>query len=65
MLIISIDLMYKNIIIRRMSNNHWSKTYLFSLGLWVGWPGLDLNEMKNETVPESDPEDTSPTAGLK
>ena len=49
-----------------MSNNHWSKTYHFySLGLWVGWPGLDLNEMKNETVPESDPEDTSPTAGLK
>ena len=39
--------------------------FLVLLGLWVGWPGLDLNEMNNETVPESDPEDTSPTAGLK
>ena len=32
-------------------------------GLWVGWPGLQLEE--TDKVPESDPGDVSPTAGLK
>ena len=31
-------------------------------GLWVGWPGLHLAE--NEPIPESDPNDKTPTAGL-
>ena len=39
--------------------------YIFIVGLWVGWPGLDVNDMVFENVPESDPDDTSPTAGLK
>ena len=39
--------------------------HLLILGLWVGWPGLDLDEMKDECVPESDPGDKSPSAGLK
>lgn len=34
-------------------------------GLWVGWTGLsDFNE-KLEKIPESDPNDMTPTAGLK
>ena len=41
------------------------KIYSPFLGLWVGWPGLDVNDMVFENVPESDPDDTSPTAGLK
>ena len=32
-------------------------------GLWVGWPGIHLNE--DDKIPESDLDDTSPTAGLK
>lgn len=33
-------------------------------GLWVGWPGVHLEEGVAE-IPESDPNDKSPTAGLK
>lgn len=33
-------------------------------GFWIGWPGIHL-ENPDEPIPESDPEDTSPTAGLK
>ena len=33
------------------------------LGLWIGWPGNSLKE--NDKIPESDPDDSSPTAGLK
>ena len=39
---------------------------VFSLvysGLWIGWPGTYLNE--EDKIPESDSDDTSPTAGLK
>ena len=32
-------------------------------GLWVGCPGINLNE--GDVIPESDPSDVSPTAGLK
>jgi len=33
-------------------------------GTWIGWPGLfDLKH--DEPIPESDPEDNAPTAGLK
>lgn len=32
-------------------------------GIWVGWPGIHL-ENPNEKIPESDPNDTTPTAGL-
>ena len=33
-------------------------------GLWVGWTGLhDFNETV-DVIPESDPENKSPTAGL-
>ena len=39
--------------------------YILIVGLWVGWPGLHLNEMRQELVPEADPEDNSPTAGLR
>ena len=63
MFVISFDLMKQNIDQQHCQQLLFKNTLL--LGLWVGWPGLDLNEMKNETVPESDPEDTSPTAGLK
>ncbi|XP_046388620.1 alpha,alpha-trehalose-phosphate synthase [UDP-forming] [Ischnura elegans] len=31
-------------------------------GLWVGWPGIQLEE--GETIPESDANDSTPTAGL-
>jgi trehalose-6-phosphate synthase len=31
-------------------------------GIWVGWPGL-LDDI-NEAIPESDPNDKTPTAGL-
>jgi trehalose 6-phosphate synthase/phosphatase len=31
-------------------------------GIWVGWPGL-LDDI-NEPIPESDPNDKTPTAGL-
>ena len=34
-------------------------------GLWVGWPGLHLPAGAAGAIPESDPGDTSPTAGLK
>lgn len=34
-----------------------------SKGLWVGWPGIHLDD-PNEPIPESDPKDTTPTAGL-
>lgn len=33
-------------------------------GLWVGWPGVQLDD-PNEPIPESDPSDCNPTAGLK
>jgi len=33
-------------------------------GLWVGWPGLHLEDNIGE-IPESSPGDNSPTAGLK
>lgn len=33
-------------------------------GLWIGWPGVQLDD-PNEPIPESDPSDTSPTAGLR
>jgi trehalose-6-phosphate synthase len=33
-------------------------------GLWVGWTGLDDFNEKIETIPESDPGDKAPTAGL-
>lgn len=33
-------------------------------GLWVGWPGIHL-ENPDEPIPESDPSDITPTAGLK
>ncbi|KAL0831094.1 hypothetical protein ABMA28_001967 [Loxostege sticticalis] len=32
-------------------------------GLWVGWPGIHLED-PNEKIPESDPKDKTPTAGL-
>ena len=32
-------------------------------GLWVGWPGIEMKD--DEKVPESNPGDESPTAGLK
>lgn len=33
-------------------------------GLWIGWPGIHLED-PNEPIPESDPTDITPTAGLK
>lgn len=33
-------------------------------GLWVGWSGLHLEDDDME-IPEADPNDQSPTAGLK
>lgn len=33
-------------------------------GFWVGWPGIHLED-PNEPIPESDPGDITPTAGLK
>lgn len=33
-------------------------------GLWVGWPGVHLEET-GYAIPESDPNDKTPTAGLK
>ncbi len=35
-----------------------------SKGIWVGWPGVDIPS-SDFTIPESDPNDISPTAGLK
>lgn len=35
-----------------------------SKGLWVGWPGMHLED-DTEAIPESDPSDLTPTAGLK
>lgn len=32
-------------------------------GVWVGWPGMHM-ENPNEAIPESDPNDRTPTAGL-
>lgn len=35
-------------------------------GLWVGWPGLHLpSNFDDADIPESDPSDNTPTAGLK
>lgn len=35
-------------------------------GLWVGWPGLHLpKDFDDANIPESDPSDQTPTAGLK
>lgn len=35
-------------------------------GLWVGWSGIHLPEGQElENIPESDPSDQTPTAGLK
>lgn len=33
-------------------------------GLWVGWAGIH-DVKKDEVIPESDPSDQSPTAGLR
>lgn len=34
-------------------------------GLWVGWPGLHLpSDFNDDDIPESDPNDNTPTAGL-
>lgn len=33
-------------------------------GLWVGWAGIHLDDPIDE-IPESDPNDQTPTAGLK
>lgn len=33
-------------------------------GLWVGWPGLHSTEPLGD-IPESDPSDQTPTAGLR
>lgn len=33
-------------------------------GIWVGWPGIHLDD-PNEKIPESDPNDKTPTAGLR
>lgn len=33
-------------------------------GLWVGWPGIHSKEPLGE-IPESDPSDQTPTAGLR
>jgi trehalose 6-phosphate synthase/phosphatase len=34
-------------------------------GIWVGWPGLHLpSDFNDEAIPESDPTDQTPTAGL-
>lgn len=32
-------------------------------GIWVGWPGMHMEDA-NEQIPESDPNDKTPTAGL-
>lgn len=32
-------------------------------GIWVGWPGIHLDD-PNESIPESNPNDKTPTAGL-
>lgn len=32
-------------------------------GVWVGWPGMHMED-PNEPIPESDPNDRTPTAGL-
>jgi len=32
-------------------------------GLWIGWPGVHLKA--GDKIPESDPNDTTPTAGLQ
>ena len=34
-------------------------------GIWVGWTGLDDFNAATEKIPECDPEDDTPTAGLK
>lgn len=33
-------------------------------GLWVGWPGVQVDD-PNMPIPESDPSDSTPTAGLR
>lgn len=33
-------------------------------GLWVGWSGMH-GIKENDVIPESDPNDQSPTAGLR
>lgn len=33
-------------------------------GLWVGWSGIHLED-PHEPIPESNPSDQTPTAGLK
>lgn len=33
-------------------------------GIWVGWPGIHLDD-PTEPIPESNPTDQTPTAGLK
>ena len=40
-----------------------SKDFQYFSGLWVGWPGMYLGD--DEIIPESDPSDSTPTAGLK
>ena len=33
-------------------------------GQWIGWTGLDDFDEAVDSIPESDPEDKAPTAGL-
>ena len=58
-------------IVKRQALNHKIENLIFasrivmlyrSRGQWVGWPGPNVKE--GEPIPESDPADTSPTAGL-
>jgi hypothetical protein len=46
-----------------LTNISVSNARLNVSGLWVGWPGIHMNE--GDAIPESDPTDVSPTAGLK
>ena len=34
-------------------------------GTWVGWTGLDNFDENADAIPESHPDDVTPTAGLK
>ena len=38
-------------------------SFYWHTGLWIGWPGSFLKD--TDKIPESDPGDSSPTAGLK
>ncbi len=34
-------------------------------GIWVGWTGLEDFDVAHDLIPESEPGDNAPTAGLK